>query len=528
MEIKHFERVAKSAHGCSIIRSRLLCCCNGQCAEAAASFRVYWNALMFKPAKYLLRYWPVVLLSECLALSQPICADGSSRIDPVQGSMIPESTVSSAESRERAIVHKPVHGRRAPDQITAPTAPTEEGGWWAFYAGRMQIHANPYYDPHGIDFKWAYSRKNPLPKNPRIVVLMHGSGCGEGCMEVFGPSPKGDIEVRTQDAEAYNQDWREWWTFGSDGVPYPGRRIAAALDFLVERYGIDTSSRGIVLDGPSMGGAGAVIQTMILPDPWRRRIAYSSASAGVIMPRQIAQRDPDQYITFPPDNPSNRDLWDSIDFSIQAAVDPIVRGMHYRHAFSSDDQFSAGLHGNTQLEFVNLVEQNRIGGAFTWVKTGHGSYEEGVALPDISAFENQEQDVTLDRAHPAITNSSANYPLRAADRTNEAKFPRGHYNMGITWNHANIIDEASQIVFPLKYNRRTGIGKGVPDQPYKITLSVTPRRPRNFTLTDGETLKWSWDGGALTGVATVTGDTVTIDTIPLVSGDDYKTLRIYR
>jgi hypothetical protein len=100
--------------------------------------------------------------------------------------------------------------------------------------------------------------------------------------------------------------------------------------------------------------------------------------------------------------------------------------------------------------------------------------------------------------------------------------------MGITWNHANIVDETSQMVFPLKYNRRTGIGKGVPDQPLKITISVTPRRPRNFTLTDGETLKWSWDRGALSGLATVTGDTVTIDAIPLVSGGDYKTLRIYR
>jgi hypothetical protein len=277
-----------------------------------------------------------------------------------------------------------------------------------------------------------------------------------------------------------------------------------------------------------MGGAGAVIQTMILPDPWRKRIAYSSASAGVIMPRQIAQRDPAQYGTFPPDNPKNRALWDSIDFSIQAAIDPIVRGMHYRHAFSSDDQFSAGLHGNTQLDFIDLVEKNKIGGAFIWVKTGHGSYEEGVVLPDISAFESPEQDVTLDRAHPAITKSSGNYPLLAVDRTNEAKYPRGHYNMGIIWNHANIVDDASQMVFPLKYNRRTGIGKGVPDQPLRITVSVTPRRPRHFALIDGETLKWSWDRGALSGVANVISDTVTIDAIPLVSGDNYKTLRIYR
>ena len=73
-----------------------------------------------------------------------------------------------------------------------------------------------------------------------------------------------------------------------------------------------------------------------------------------------------------------------------------------------------------------------------------------------------------------------------------------------------------------------GIGKGIPDQPQQITISVTPRRPRNFVLEDGETLKWSWDKGALTGLATVVGDTVTIDSIPLVSGQPFKRLRIYR
>lgn len=413
--------------------------------------------------------------------------------------------------------------------ISAPEAPTEAGGWWKFYAGTMAVHANPYYDPHGVDFKWAYSRKDPLPKHPRVVVHMHGSGGGQGAMGVFGPSSQGDIEVRAQDAEAYNQDWREWWTFGRDGTPYPGRRIVAALQFLRQRYQLDLSVRGIVLQGPSMGGAGAVIQTMILPSPWREYIAYSSARVGVIMPRQIARRDPAQYTNFPPDDAQHKALWDSIDFAVRSATDRTVQGIHYRHAFSSDDQFSAGVNNaSTQLEFVNLIEQHKIGGAFGWVKAGHSTYEQGVNLPDLSEFEVPEQDVTLDRAHPAITGSTGNYPLLAADRVNHTVNPRGHYNMGITWDHAGIIDDTSQIVFPLKYKRRAGIGGGIPDQPERITISVTPRRAKHFKLRNGETLKWSWDNGALSGEAIVARRTVTIDAIPLQSGDPYKTLRIYR
>jgi hypothetical protein len=413
--------------------------------------------------------------------------------------------------------------------ITAPVESTETGASWKFYAGTMAIASNAYYDPHRIAFKWSYSRKDPLPKNPRVIVHMHESGGGEGAMQVFSPSHLGDIEVRTQDAEAYNQDWREWWTFGGDGTPYPGRRIAAALQFLSTRYWIDMSVAGIVLQGPSMGGTGAVIQTMILPSPWRQYITYSSARAGAIMPRQIARRDPAQYATLPPDNAENRTLWDSIDFEVQSAIDPVVRGIHYRNAFSSDDPGSAGVDNtSTQLLFVNLVEQRKIGGAFGWVKAGHGTFEQGVRIPDMSEFESADQDVSLDRAHPAITNSTGNYPLLAADRIDNVKFPRGHYNMGITWDHAHIIDDSSQIVFPLKYTRRVDIGKDVPDQPTQITISVTPRRARNFQIRDGETLFWTWDGGVLSGSAQVSGDTVTVEAIPLVSGENYKKLRLYR
>jgi hypothetical protein len=412
--------------------------------------------------------------------------------------------------------------------VMAPSEPTVKKGRWVYYAGTMDIDSDPFYDPHGVDFKWAYARKDPLPKDPRIVVRMHGAGGGEGAVLVFDPSAAGDIEVRTQDADTYNQNWREWWMFGADGEPYPGRRIAAILDFVSTRYGIDVSERGIVLEGNSMGGAGAVIQTMILPDPWREKIAYSKGRIGPMLPREVAKRSPGQYGSMAPDKGRYEDNWDAIDFSIQAAIDPVVRGMHYRHRFSSDDIFSRGLKGSTQTEFVNLVEKYKIGGAFVWTKADHGTNEPGVKLPDMSKFESEEQDVTLDRAHPAITKSTGNYPLLPGARIQEKKFPRGHYNMGITWDHANIVDNKTEIIFPLKYQRRTGIGKGIPDQPLKISVSVTPRRPRNFVIADGDKLNWIFDGGALSGVVEVDGDTLTIDNLPLIAGEPYKMLRIYR
>lgn len=433
-----------------------------------------------------------------------------------------------AQSKGAATLGAPAAPKKL-SLLTAPKRPTERGGSWAFFRGKMDIAQESNLDPHGIAFEWAYGRRDPLPDNPRIVVHMHGSGGGKGSvLWAFAPSSRGDIEVRVQDAETYNQGWREWWQFGADGKPYPGRRIAAALEFVTQRYNVDVSGRGIVLDGPSMGGAGAVVQTMILPDPWRQTIAWSTGRVGIVMPRRVAQKSPGQYAVQPPDNARNRALWDSVDFALRAAVDPIVRGIHYRHTFSSNDQFSAGPDGNTQTEFVNLIEKNKIGGAFSWVSAGHDAVEKGVRLPDLSSFEDAAQDVSLDRAHPAFTHSTGNYPLRAAQRIDEKKFPRGHYNMGLVWNHAEIRDEPSQLVFPLRYVSRSNLGKGIPNQPEAITVSVTPRRPRHFQLQDGETLRWSWNGGQLEGTALVNKDTVTIDSIPLVSNQSFKNLRIYR
>lgn len=420
-------------------------------------------------------------------------------------------------------------GSKPLELVTAPEAPTETGGSWAFFRGKMKISKESFYDSHGINFDWAYGRRNPLPEDPRIVVHMHGSGGGRGSvLWAFAPSNRGDIEVRVQDAETYNVDWREWWSFGADGKPYPGRRIAAALEFVTQRYQLDVSKRGIVLDGSSMGGAGSVIQTMILPDPWREKIAYSTGRVGIVMPRRVAQKSPGQYASQPPDNGAYSAVWDAVDFLLVSKSDPIVRNMHYRHIFSSNDQFSKGPEGNTQLEFVNEVERQRIGGAFAWVQAGHDVTELGVKLPDLSSFEVPVQDVTLDRAHPAFTLSTGNYPLTSLNRTDEKRYPRGHYNMGLLWNHANIVDTPSELVLPIRYQRRTDMGKDIPDQPERITVSVTPRRTKNFVLQAGDTVRWDWNNGESSGQAKVYGDTLTIDRIPLVSGEPFKPLRLYR
>ena len=446
---------------------------------------------------------------------------GTALAKPRRGQAIAD--VSTARDHGDAPPHAP--------PLFFPSEPTSVGPSSSWYLGGFELKPGSYYDNDGFDFAASYSRKNKLPPAPRLGVKLHSSGGYKSFVKSsFGPSDGTDIEVRTQDGQAKQEldksNRSEWWCYGTDGQPYPARRVAAMLQVLTERYPqIDVTNKGIVYSGSSMGNGG-VLHTMILPDPWRARIAYSKGLVGVFMPRRINLRNPAMYSAWPADTPENKAMWDAVDFEIQAVKDPIVRGMHYRHAFSTNDWFSRGPGDeSTQLRWVKLCADNRISVAATWVVGSHSHTERGINLPIISGFEDDAQDVTLDRAHPCFTNSLGNFPLAASDITDRATYPRGHYNMGLTWDHAKIVDTADEIVFPLKYTARGNLGGGIPDQPARITVDVSPRRARHFAIRNGERIHWSWDGGAAAGTATVAGDVVTAVGVPMVSGAGYRRLR---
>lgn len=98
--------------------------------------------------------------------------------------------------------------------------------------------------------------------------------------------------------------------------------------------------------------------------------------------------------------------------------------------------------------------------------------------------------------------------------------------MGLSWNHANIKETADEVSFPIRYVARKNIGGGVPDQADSIMVSVTPRRTKLFQIKDGDVLKWSF--GDLSSTAIVSGDTVTVEGLPLVSGAPFKALTFLR
>ncbi|MCB1845157.1 MAG: hypothetical protein KDI09_19480, partial [Halioglobus sp.] len=414
------------------------------------------------------------------------------------------------------------------DSVSVPTAPVEAGAWWAYYTGEIRLASGDFFGVPDVRFNWAYAHRRPMPEEIRLVVSLHDLKDGESALSPFAPSELGDLEVRVQDAGVLDERWREGWFPGGGRPVDASGRIVATLEFLQKRYALDLEARGIVIAGEGMGGTGAFVQALTLSDSWRNKIAYVSARGGTGSPRAEANRLGTLYPQLPKDTKANSSLWDSMDFSVRLPVDPLARGVHYRHMFSTDDATISGSGGASALAWVNLLEDHAIGGAASWLKGGDALYERGVRLPDLSRFETPEQDVSLQWAHPAFTRSSGNYPQSAKDRVDVKRFPRGHYNMGLTWDYRGIVDTPHELVFPIRYQRRTGLGKDIPDQPERITVNITPRRVRSFVLEEGSVYQWSWDGGKRSGTAVAKDDTLTVGAVPLVSGDGYKRLKIYR
>jgi hypothetical protein len=271
-----------------------------------------------------------------------------------------------------------------------------------------------------------------------------------------------------------------------------------------------------------MGATGAVAQALLLPSPWRERITWVSLRGGR-PPGTVSRAVETGSNRSWPDRATDPEFWNKLDIPRRLAVDPVLQSMHFRGAVSLGAKGAKGW-----LALVNALERHRVGGAFAWVAGDDNGYERRVRLPDLSLFEVPAQDVSLDRPHPAFTNSTGNHPATPGERQDVKRFPRGHYNLGILWDHEGIIDEAGSLVFPLAYQAHSDIGGGLPDQPTLIEVDVTPRRMRNFNVRDGETLKWDWDSGALHGTVVVNRGTFTIAGLPLVSGVGFRPLRIYR
>ena len=143
------------------------------------------------------------------------------------------------------------------------------------------------------------------------------------------------------------------------------------------------------------------------------------------------------------------------------------------------------------LEFFDHCNTFQVSCFGTWHNAGHNFVEPGVNLPWYQRLPGPDTDIRLDNMLVAFTNSTANHQWCGVDAWgNDIPCARGHFNLGLAWNTAQMTDTATQVVMPIRYQRTTGISGGVPDQPISATFDATVRRVKNLPLTVGTVVNW--------------------------------------
>jgi hypothetical protein len=396
------------------------------------------------------------------------------------------------------------------------------GAW-----SRVQCNfsTEPFLPPgQNMDFPAAYIIPNHMPEDysTHVVVDLHGyTGAPQVCENDDGARAN-SLVIKNCAAHYPNHNNYArngnvpmgWWGI-FEGTNSNGFRISESIARAFEKYthSIDWG-RGITLQGTSYGGTGAILQSMLLPNEVARR--FISVVHANVPHTMFVKKDPN-----PSDgvderghyyrDPAVQWAWDDFDTSkadfAVAAAKGRVDHIYYRINGGTNDSL-----GIVDLDFFRICDQHKIACFGTWHQAGHEIAEPGINLPFGALYNSPEQDVRADQVLPVFTESTAN---------NWGE--RGHYNLGLSWNSADMeVSLGEAISVPIRYLRYTNIAP-LPDQPVKASFNITLRNLRVTEWERGSTLTWSL--GDQSGTTTVGLDlSATLEGVTLTSSTDYTQL----
>jgi len=381
----------------------------------------------------------------------------------------------------------------------------------------------PYTTPGGTtSFPASYVVPNPMPTNNslRIVVDMHGyTAIPVSCTDNNGSTPGAIVIKHCAAYYPKHTDFAvngtlpmDWWGIFK-GVNGNGYRIAESLARTLEKWGTSVDlGRGFTLRGTSYGGTGAILQSMLLPQGTHLVSVLQANVPHTLFVNADTDGDAIDERGHYFRDPAVRLAWGNFDIAradfAKAAEKGTINHIYYRINGGTNDNL-----GIVNLDFFRLCDKHKIACFGTWHQGGHNLSEPGVNLPFGQLYDSPQQDVRLDSVLPVFTKSTANH-----------WGPRGHYNLGLAWDAARIVNRPDKISVPIRYRRYTGIGP-IPDQPSSATFNLTLRRTGTLDRWRGRELAWSV--GSQTGITKVTSKgLINIRNITLSSSDVFSTLTV--
>ncbi len=375
-------------------------------------------------------------------------------------------------------------------------------------------------------------RGEAAPRSVPVRVRLHG----------FGGRPRGLPAPGTVVIEPADPDHSYWWGMAAglpegvgDGpvVAYTQRRVLHLLAWVLDQVPSADPDR-VLLEGASMGGAGALSLGLLFP----RHFAAVRGTIGQTVPRnqrpsRLAQLS--QLYGHPQDalaSPSGRPVWDEMDLTRVLADDPGARDQWVFTRHGRDDpliHFSAVVQDSpvTGLSFYEAVQMWAVGHHAVWDEGGHGSPD-----PVLGSHWWEEPDdwhperfLTRTSSFPAFTRASTDgvpgdgsptgrvpwHPedgyagaVEVAGDSGWAGDSFGGLNQHPRWDPEGVEDSASRWAVPL---RVVGV--------QAATVDVTPRRTQVFRPQVGDRIAWTC--GDQEGEVRADRDGVTVAGVRLTS-----------
>jgi hypothetical protein len=384
-------------------------------------------------------------------------------------------------------------------------------------SGQVRSEQRPFTLSHKGYYPVTYQVNKDLKGGENLLLRAHlyGWGGSSNYCEDFGEGD-GYISVRNCASEYPDNSMDRGlcvWTYFGGHVPggtasnENGERVAESLLSVAARHSTSIDhGAGITLSGTSYGGTGGILLSMSIPRVQEKISVVQANVPYTLFLETYFRRNPQMMTSWQGVNV------DEVDFR-KVAPTGLLDHIYYRiHGGHQDDDAN-----NTG--FYRICNLHKIACLGTWHGGGHEFGEAGVNIPTDLYPGDPNMQARLDAVLPVFTNSTGNSPLNA---------PRGHYNLGLSWNSKGIVDEAGKLIVPLKYKAfkrfSSTADKPMADMPDAITASVTIRRAQQFAIAPGATFNWRF-GPQQAGVvqAHAQKPELTIDGLRFASSDQRYT-----
>lgn len=370
-----------------------------------------------------------------------------------------------------------------------------------------------------------------------------------------------------------------WWGYSdrlpggdpSSGAvpPYTLRRVLHLVAWVLRSFPIADSDR-VYVEGPSMGGAGAMLLGLLSA----RHFSWVESSLGQAIarnhrPSRISQLDglwgtPDRNLVGGTPGLVGMGVWDTQDMTRLLLNSPESRDQFLFLKHGKDDttiHFGAAVMKSplTGRSLYGALQEEHIGHTAVWDEGGHGPedpvlrgrwWESGwnpifddtaylrrhLAFPAFSRCSTDRSPGTGKGNGQKVWNAESGFAgkLEVAGDTGWDGEIAGVLNRGLRWDARAIVDTEDEFRIPLKVLDGPGgppPRAGYPtlgdrlDGSLPVRVDVTPRRVQRFQCLPGESVRWEL--GAQRGIVKANEDgSVTVPALELST--QWQTLSLSR